>query len=123
MSPIFASISALWRDATPLKRMLLTGVPSVVVSLGIVGVIYAGVSGGGGPTPTQQVLAATQPPRTPTIASTSTPLPPKPTETLAPTHTPAPARAPAAQSSSASDTSSNAAAPADGAPADRKSVV
>ena len=119
MSPMFASINALWRDASPLKRMLLAGVPAVVLSLSLGGVIYAGVSGGGGTTPTQLVLAATQPPRTPTAASTNTPLPPTPapTDTPAPTRTPAPARAPASQSDSAPDTSSNAEAPIAPAPA------
>ena len=119
MSPMFASINALWQDASPIKRMLLAGVPAVVLSLSLGGVIYAGVSGGGGTTPTQLVLAATQPPRTPTAASTNTPLPPTPapTDTPAPTRTPAPARAPASQSDSAPDTSSNAEAPIAPAPA------
>ena len=78
------SINALWRNASPLKRLLLAGVPAVVVALGAGGVIYAAFSGGGTSKASQQVLAATQSPATPTTAAataTKAPSPtPKPTE-------------------------------------------
>jgi LPXTG-site transpeptidase (sortase) family protein len=76
------SLNALWRNASPLKRVLLVGVPAVVIALGVAGVIYAGFSGGGSAGAKQEVLAATQSPSTPTpVPATATLTPaPKPTE-------------------------------------------
>jgi LPXTG-site transpeptidase (sortase) family protein len=74
------SINALWRNASPLKRLLLAGVPALVIPLGAIGVIYAGFSGGDS-TSKQDVVSATQPAATATSApATATPAP-KPTET------------------------------------------
>jgi LPXTG-site transpeptidase (sortase) family protein len=75
------SISALWRNASPLKRLLLAGVPAVVVALGAGGVIYAAFSGGGTSKANQQVLAATQSPATPTTAAATATKAPAPTST------------------------------------------
>lgn len=113
-------MNALWRNATPFKRVLLAGLPALV-SLALVGAIYAEVSGGG-TSPKQEVLAATQVPATSTVAPTKTtgPPTPSPTNTPGPTSTPVRAAASAA-SNSAGDSSSNAAAdtqpPAGAAPA------
>jgi LPXTG-site transpeptidase (sortase) family protein len=108
------SAVTLWHNASVPMRVLLAGVPALVVSLSVVGVIYAGVSGGGTTTPKQQAVAPTQPPVTPTIARTNTPLPPTP----APTATPAPAASSASNSSGDSSSSSSSDdAPAQAAPA------
>jgi LPXTG-site transpeptidase (sortase) family protein len=75
------SINALWRNASPLKRALLAGIPAVVLAIVAVTAIYAVSTGGG--SSSKQVLAATvqatatHAPATPTVA-------PKPTETPAP---------------------------------------
>jgi LPXTG-site transpeptidase (sortase) family protein len=109
--------SALWRNADAPKRLLLAGVPALVVSLALVGGIYAEVSGGGGAAPKQEALAPTLAPATPTMPPTNTPPPPTP----APTDTPAPTQATSASSSADSSSSNgsadNASAPADAAPA------
>lgn len=75
-----ATIEALWRDASPLKRILLAGVPAVVIALGAAGGIYAAFSGGSGAAQ-EQVLAATQSPATPTRAPATATLTPQPTAT------------------------------------------
>ena len=77
------SIVALWRNASPWKRLALAGVPAVVVALITVGGIYAGVSGGGD-SGAKKVVAATPAPATATKSpATATPAP-KPTDTPVP---------------------------------------
>ena len=71
------SINVLWRSASPLKRLLLAGVPAAVLALTAVGVTFAVFSGGSDSTQ-KEVLAATQPAATATQAPAPTP---KPTET------------------------------------------
>ena len=75
------SINTLWRNASPLKRVLLAGVPAALIALGAVGVIYAGFSGGGSAGAKQEVLAATQSPSTPTKVPATATLAPQPTAT------------------------------------------
>lgn len=75
-----ATIEALWRDASPLKRVLLAGVPAVVIALGAAGGIYAAFSGGSGAAQ-EQVVAATPSPATPTRAPATATLTPQPTAT------------------------------------------
>ena len=77
------SINVLWRSASPLKRLLLAGVPAAVLALTAVGVSFAVFSGGSDSTQ-KEVLAATQPaatattaPPTPNVGS-STPRRPRP---------------------------------------------
>lgn len=53
------SMNALWRNASPLKRALLAGVPAVIVALGAVGGIYAVAGGGGDSRPQTQAAAPT----------------------------------------------------------------
>lgn len=75
------SLTALWRNASPLKRVLLAGVPAVVIALGAAGVIYAGFSGGGSAKAKQEVLAATQSPSTPTKVPATATFAPQPKAT------------------------------------------
>lgn len=73
------SIIALWRNASPLKRLALAGVPAVLIALAAAGTLFATTSGGEAQ---KQVLAATQAPATPTAPATATPAPtptPEPT--------------------------------------------
>jgi hypothetical protein len=68
------SIIALWRNASPLKRLALAGVPAVLIVLAAVGTIVATSSGGEAQ---KQAVAPTQAPATATKApATSTPAPP-----------------------------------------------
>ncbi|HLB22682.1 MAG TPA: class F sortase [Dehalococcoidia bacterium] len=81
-----ASIERLWERATPLQKGLFAGVPAVVIALGAIGAIYAGVSGSGDE---KQVIAAT-----PTsVPSTATPVPPSATPQPTATPTPEPVSA------------------------------
>jgi LPXTG-site transpeptidase (sortase) family protein len=74
------SVLTLWRAASPLKRVLLAGVPAVVIALGAAGGIYAGFSGGGDSSQ-KDVQAPTQAPATPSPVPTQAPVPtPQPTE-------------------------------------------
>jgi LPXTG-site transpeptidase (sortase) family protein len=65
------SMMTLWRNASPLKRVLLAGVPAIVLALSAAGVIYAGLSEGGDSNQqdvqapaTTSVVVATQAPAT-----------------------------------------------------------
>jgi LPXTG-site transpeptidase (sortase) family protein len=79
------SINVLWRNASPLKRLLLAGVPAVVVALAAVGVTFAVFSGGDGGSNQKDVLAATQAPVTATKApATATKVAATPVPTEAP---------------------------------------
>ena len=67
------SIIALWRNASPVKRLALAGVPAVLIVLAAVGTIVA-TSGGG--EAQKQAVAPTQAPATATKApATATPAP------------------------------------------------
>ncbi len=67
------SIIALWRNASPLKRLALAGVPAVLIVLAAVGTIVATSSGGEAQ---KQAAAPTQAPATATKApATATPVP------------------------------------------------
>ena len=65
-------INTLWRNASPLKRLLIAGVPAAVVALAAAGVTFA-VYSGGSDSKKAEVLAATQSPSTPTSAATKAP--------------------------------------------------
>src|SRR3990172_5196241 len=81
-----ASIERRGERAPPLQRGLFAGVPAVVIALGAIGAIYAGVSGSGDE---KQVIAAT-----PTsVPSTATPVPPSATPQPTATPTPEPVSA------------------------------
>ena len=75
------SMLTLWRNASPVKRLLLAGVPAVVIALSAAGVMYAAFSGGGDSNQ-KDVQAPTQAPATQSAATaTQAPAPtPKPTE-------------------------------------------
>ena len=95
-------INSLWRNASPLKRLLIAGVPAAVVALAAAGVTFAVYSGGGDSKKTE-VLAATQSPSTPTVAATKAPATKAPTT---PTSTPVPVSA-GLQATTGGDSSSN----------------
>ncbi len=83
------SLNALWRNASPLKRLLLAGVPAVILALGAVGVGYAVFSGGGSSKPKAEAVVPSPAPATATAA----PKPTQPPPTVAPTASPTPASA------------------------------
>jgi LPXTG-site transpeptidase (sortase) family protein len=80
-----ASLETLWREASPLKRALLAGVPALVIALSALGITFAVIETGGGSTDKAQALAPTVP------ADTATPVPTLelPSPTAAPTEPPA----------------------------------
>jgi len=80
------SLERLWERATPLQRGLFAGVPAVVIALGAIGAIYAGVSGSGDE---KQVIAATATP----APATATKAPPSATAEPTATVTPEPVSA------------------------------
>ena len=73
------SINTLWRDASPLKRVLRAGVPAVIVALSAAGAIHAGFSSGDG-SGEKDVQAPTQAAATPSAAAATQTPTPKPTE-------------------------------------------
>jgi LPXTG-site transpeptidase (sortase) family protein len=78
-------IDNLWRGASPLKKLLIAGVPAVIVAAASIGVIYAFAGGGSSTSAKQQVLSATEPPATSTpVPPTATPVPPTPEPTATP---------------------------------------
>ena len=76
-----ASLERLWERATPLQRGLFAGVPAVIIALGAIGGIYAGVSGGGDE---KQVIAPTATAAPPTATSVPPSATPQPTATSTP---------------------------------------
>jgi hypothetical protein len=74
-----AQLESWWLKATPIQRILVAGVPAVVIALGAAGALYAGFSGGGdekqavAPTATRAPAIATRVPDTPTPAPSATP--------------------------------------------------
>jgi LPXTG-site transpeptidase (sortase) family protein len=91
-------INTLWRNASPLKRLLLAGVPAAVVALAAAGVTFAMYSGGS-ESKKAEVLAATPSPSTPTVAATKAPA-------TTPTSTPVPVSA-GLQATTGGDSSSS----------------
>jgi LPXTG-site transpeptidase (sortase) family protein len=80
------SWTELWRNASPLKRALIAGVPAIVAVFAVVGGVFAFSGGGSADSGDQLVRAATDVPATATpVPPTATAIPPTP----APTETPA----------------------------------